>query len=686
MNIFSDLKITHKLFIAFFALALFSAVVGVLGIIGSYKIGENGYNAGARLAPLGDAAMEIKLAATKAHLVFEEIMSGDTSEDIQEVWDLLDQSRWYGNVILKGGENQEGRFYPTESEAVRVEIQAVLAQLDTFEQAAKSRYATLATNQGVGSEADEKFDDLYEGLVTALKALPQPNNLIEAADFNRAIGEARFMLANGHLLIAEILGGDAGESFEDAITQFKQAKDTLLKIDNPQTGSQRQNFAKTIDQLIASAQERYTKTQAQQGAGSQADQAFDKNFAVLIQDADDAEALVQDAIRQGFEDLNETRDNIVITISLLAFAAFICAVFLTLLLARSMGRRIMQASHAMDRLAKGDHDVVLPVDSSKDEIAVMNASLLTFQQALSETETLRQAKEQDQAKQSLQSDEILRLSRAFETAVAGILSHVDEARTSLTTSAQELSANASQTGLQSQKVTDIAEQMAKNMQDATHTIEELAESIHDIGRQMDGAVDSTENANLEAQKTEQTVLGLSGAVEEIGEVAGLINDIADQTNLLALNATIEAARAGEAGRGFAVVANEVKNLASQTAQATETISGKISTVQEETKKAVQAVRAIMASVKDLNDVGSKISVAVQTQSTATRNIAATIQNVADKTSTVSSDIQNVSVAANSTKEMSGYVLEAVDNLAAQSESLNRNMDNFLSGLDSVRGE
>ncbi|NBN63047.1 methyl-accepting chemotaxis protein [Pannonibacter tanglangensis] len=157
------MTIGRKLLLSF---ALVVSVVAGAGVI-TYKsvaeLGASGLNLGERLAPLSDAAMEIKLTATHAHLLFEEIMSGDDSEDINEVWRLIGESRFYANAILSGGRNDEGTFYATESEPVRAAIRKVLTGLDSFEEVARARYANVGRDVA-GTDADERFDQAFETL------------------------------------------------------------------------------------------------------------------------------------------------------------------------------------------------------------------------------------------------------------------------------------------------------------------------------------------------------------------------------------------------------------------------------------------------------------------------------------------------------------------------------------------
>ena len=166
-------------------------------------------------------------------------------------------------------------------------------------------------------------------------------------------------------------------------------------------------------------------------------------------------------------------------------------------------------------------------------------------------------------------------------------------------------------------------------------------------------------------------------VGRIGDVVNLINDIAAQTNLLALNATIEAARAGEAGRGFAVVANEVKNLATQTAKATDEIGSQIAAVQGATRDAVGAIGGIASTIGQINEISGSIAAAVEEQGAATQEIARNVQQAAQGTQEVTGTISRVSEAATRTGSTAHDVLGAATALAATSAELQRQVDKFV---------
>ncbi|MBL8642663.1 MAG: methyl-accepting chemotaxis protein, partial [Rhodospirillaceae bacterium] len=234
--------------------------------------------------------------------------------------------------------------------------------------------------------------------------------------------------------------------------------------------------------------------------------------------------------------------------------------------------------------------------------------------------------------------------------------------------------------VQSTAVAAASEQASTNVQTVAAATEELSSSIQEISRQVAESTRVVSQAVQEATKTKDLVRGLDEAAGRIGRVVALITDIAEQTNLLALNATIEAARAGEAGKGFAVVASEVKNLATQTAKATEEIGGQIEGIQNATKSSVDAIERIFDTIEKVNGISTTIASAVEEQGAATKEIARNVEQAASGTKEVSTNIVGVTQAAGETGQVSTQVLEAAKELARQSTTLRTEVDTFLTDI------
>ena len=244
----------------------------------------------------------------------------------------------------------------------------------------------------------------------------------------------------------------------------------------------------------------------------------------------------------------------------------------------------------------------------------------------------------------------------------------------LSATAQQLSSNSEETTTQSNVAAAAAEQVSKNVATVATSAEEMSASVREIAKSAADAARVATQAVKVAEETSRTVNKLGDSSTEIGKVIKVITSIAQQTNLLALNATIEAARAGEAGKGFAVVANEVKELAKQTAAATEDISQKIEAIQGDTKGAVHAITQISAIITQINDIQNTIASAVEEQTATTNEIARNAGEAARGSTEIAKNIASVSTAAQSTSQGAANTLTAASELAKLSAELKTVVD------------
>ena len=251
----------------------------------------------------------------------------------------------------------------------------------------------------------------------------------------------------------------------------------------------------------------------------------------------------------------------------------------------------------------------------------------------------------------------------FQGSMSNIVSTMSSASTELNATSESMNNTASLTSEQATIVAAAAE--------------ELSSSINEISRQVSQSTTIASDAVTRAQEANHQVSGLLEASTKVGEVVKLISDIAEQTNLLALNATIEAARAGDAGKGFAVVASEVKNLATQTAKATEEISQQISDIQNATDNAASSIGKISGTIEQINEITSSVAAAVEEQGAATLEISRNVQQAAAATSEVTSTITDVTSGVEETGRAAQDVLGAASELSKQSEMLNAQVDDFI---------
>jgi len=269
------------------------------------------------------------------------------------------------------------------------------------------------------------------------------------------------------------------------------------------------------------------------------------------------------------------------------------------------------------------------------------------------------------------------LASTFEASIMDVIKTVKSSSCLLQETAQAMSARATQANTGAAAAAESSEQAASNVQSVSVATRELSSSISEISHQTSELATVTAAASHESANTNTMVQDLSKAAVRIGEVVKLISAIASQTNLLALNATIEAARAGDAGKGFAVVAGEVKELAKQTAKATDEITQQITSIQKETTCAVDAIRSISAAIDNARRFSLTIASAVEQQGSATQQIASNVGQAEKATQQSSEAIGVITKNARSVDEGATQVLRWAGDLADKSEKLRSEALGFL---------
>ncbi|NEW88539.1 methyl-accepting chemotaxis protein [Rhodopseudomonas sp. WA056] len=351
-------------------------------------------------------------------------------------------------------------------------------------------------------------------------------------------------------------------------------------------------------------------------------------------------------------------------------------------LAFGMVRPLVRLTAAMQAMAAGVRDVVIPGAGRSDEIGGMAkaiAAIKTNAEHKAGEEAAEKSRQEHLAAERRRAD-MARLADGFEDAVGEIIKTVSAAANELEAAAHSLSSTAARSLDLAAGVAESSQEASAGVQSVASASEELTASVHEIGRQVQTSATVANEAADQARRTNERVGELSAAAARIGDVVELISTIAGQTNLLALNATIEAARAGDAGRGFAVVAAEVKALAEQTGKATGEIGQQITGIQAATGESVAAIKEICSIIGQMSEISSSIASAVEEQGMATKDIAVNIQHAAHGASQVDADIARVQAGARETGAASVQVLSAAQSLSSESSRLRAEVGNFLASV------
>lgn len=516
-----------------------------------------------------------------------------------------------------------------------------LAQLS--DQATKARLFEIAAQTGRAGH------HLMQARLYALRylAMPNPgfldNSRAESALFNDAMkaieteglgGEAAALVAK-----AEKLGRDYVETF----AQVTEATAAYQKLLNESLRPAGEAMSQAADDLVDDMTTRLNKLTAS-----------------------------NEAANASAERLN----------AILSLCTVVFGLFLAWVIARSITHRLVAMTRAMTNLAAGDSAIAVPALGCKDEIGAMASALEVFRQsALSREQLEAEQRNERQAKERRQKA-VDRLIEDFSSTMAGCLGSVGNASKQMLSTANRVSAAASDTKGQVCEANEAAGISNSAVEAVAAAAEELSASISEISNQVVRTASEAADAASESRASKERMDELVANSQKIGQIVDLITGIAAQTNLLALNATIEAARAGDAGKGFAVVAGEVKTLANQTATATQEIAQQVGTIQDATNDAARVIDTVASRVETISTIAAAVAAAVEQQGAATREIAERTQQVAASTAQVTSSVTAVQGAAETSTLAADEVSTAAELVSSQATELQQEIEHFLGAVRS----
>ncbi len=624
-NLISNRSLKAKFIFVFSAMIALTLLCGFLGLHYIENVGEAGKEAGVKYSPQVDAAMEIKLITTEANLFLTGIMAGDENKDVKQVWELMKEARWYANAVLSGGSNSEGVFIASDDPDVRDALNDVIKNIDIFNEVAQLRYEFYLSSGAAGSEEDQQFDLLYDELQLVISQwLSELKGSTDAISIGH-LGEAKYLLANGHLFLEELLSGDDENHIQTITDNFKQAKSHVEKTVFTE-GVNKQQIIENINEFIKISQKRYQNSEEIFSAAKLVDKKFKKAFDDLKLYADDAETQIQESMQVSMKKIDEQKNSATMILILVIVSSAIFGILLALILSSRIVAAVSKLLEYSQTIARGDLTKTIEVKNN-DEIGQlsssmqdMNGQIRTIIIDVNQSNSKLQSAVQQMTFVSKQTGESVEQQQAETSQAAAAITEMSATVTSIAQNAQEAASATNEAD-------HLVMQGRNVMKETVITIESLASEVSSVHR---------------------VIEALSQQSEEVSSVLDVIGGIADQTNLLALNAAIEAARAGEQGRGFAVVADEVRSLAQRTQVSTQQISDIIDGLQAGTNEAVNAISKTTALVK---------------------------QNV-DKVSQADQSLSGIKTAVETIYNMNEQIASASEELGAVVNEIDKNMNNI----------
>ena len=594
------------------------------------------------------------------------------------------------NYLLNANASTSNKKLAAEAfETAEKDVATILKTLDSIDRTGGPAIVERSRSARKGTTA---YAELYRKGVAALVELDKLTDLLEkngetasqvAKDYIRSVGDAKKaatasdILEYTYLIRADekrYMLNQRAETFGKMKANFASMMERLATLEKTAEGDKELQAVKKF----SDAAKGYEKDAYQWVERS--DLLFKDILPNMKTLGDNVIKLAFDAAQETSQSMITSRQTILMWLAIIGGGISILGIVLGVVVSSAITKPVAALTGAMSALANGDTSVAIPSIEQKEEIGTMARAVQIFKDSAIARIAMEAREKGDTTRRQERQNRMEQLTSEFDGTVVTVLENLKRGVGGLHGSSQSMSGTAEATSGQSQAAASAAEQARTNVQSVAAAGNELSSSIQEISRQVAQTASFVQGATAEAEECNTKINRLAEAADRIGEIVTLINGIASQTNLLALNATIEAARVGEAGRGFAVVAAEVKNLASQTAKATEEISSQITAMQSETTDTVAAIRGITATITKVNELTAAVASAVEEQGSATAEIARNVDQAAGGITLVADNITGVTSSATKTGAMAQEVFQAANTLQTESATLEMAVSGFLRGV------